>query len=58
MNLGIGLTSIWASSMMLGGGVGTRAVCASNNTTASCGARSGGAAGRRTWAGRRGTGFG
>ena len=36
---------------------GTCVVCASNNTTASCGVRSGGRAGRRTWGGRRGTGL-
>ena len=33
-------------------------VCASKTTTASCGARSGGRAGRRTWGGRRRTIFG
>ena len=42
---------------MRGGGVGTRVACASKNTTASCGARSGGPAGRRTWVGRRRTRF-
>ena len=37
---------------------GARVVCASNDTTASCGARSGGLAGRRTWGGRRRTSLG
>ena len=36
----------------------TCAACASNGTTASCGARSGGRAGRLMWVGRRGTNFG
>ena len=43
---------------MRGGGGGTRAACASKSTTASCGARSAGRAGRRTWVGRRRIRFG
>ena len=37
---------------------GARVACASNNTTALCGARSGGRAGRRIWVGRRTDGLG
>ena len=40
---------------MQGGRGGTRAVCASRSSTASCLVRSGGLAGRRTWVGRRRT---
>ncbi len=42
-------------SLMRGGSGGTRVVCASKVITASCGGRSGGPAGRRTWGGRRRT---
>ncbi len=38
---------------MKGGSGGACVACASNYTTAACGARSGGRAGRRTWVGRR-----
>ena len=45
--------TIWATRCLMRGlRGGTRAACASNSTAASCGARSAGRAGRRTWAGR------